>query len=82
MSDNSERSIIRVIVNSIGSAAFIYELVAILGYLSFGKDVNGNIILECKEMNTCTGKERKKKSDLPFFYFFQILKVILLLTVD
>ncbi|ORE03134.1 hypothetical protein BCV72DRAFT_296705 [Rhizopus microsporus var. microsporus] len=46
LSDNSERSIIQVIVNSIGSAAFIYELVAILGYLSFGKDVNGNIILE------------------------------------
>lgn len=33
---------------SIGSAAFIYEGIGILGYLSFGKDVLGNIILECK----------------------------------
>lgn len=33
---------------SIGSAGFIYEIVAILGYLSFGKDVLGNIILECR----------------------------------
>lgn len=37
-----------MIFTSIGSAAFIYELVAILGYLSFGKNVLGNIILECK----------------------------------
>lgn len=44
--DNSERSIIKVIFTSIGSAGFIYELVAVLGYLSFGKDVLGNIILE------------------------------------
>jgi amino acid permease len=46
--DNSEKSVIRVIGLSIGSATFIYELVAILGYISFGKDVKGNIILECK----------------------------------
>ncbi|KAG1461218.1 hypothetical protein G6F46_004116 [Rhizopus delemar] len=46
LKDNSERSVIRVILNSIGSAAFIYELVAVLGYLSFGKNVKGNIILE------------------------------------
>ncbi|KAI8985068.1 transmembrane amino acid transporter protein-domain-containing protein [Pilobolus umbonatus] len=44
--DNSEKSIVRVITSSIGMAAFIYEVVAILGYLSFGKDVRGNIILE------------------------------------
>lgn len=37
-----------MIFTSIGSAAFIYEVVAILGYLSFGKNVLGNIILECK----------------------------------
>ncbi|KAI8327611.1 transmembrane amino acid transporter protein-domain-containing protein [Blakeslea trispora] len=43
---NDEKSIVKVITTSIGSAAFIYELVAILGYLSFGKDVLGNIILE------------------------------------
>ncbi|KAG0844674.1 hypothetical protein G6F18_001656 [Rhizopus arrhizus] len=46
LKDNSERSVTRVILNSIGSAAFIYELVAVLGYLSFGKNVKGNIILE------------------------------------
>lgn len=46
LGDNSERSILKVIFTSIGSAAFIYELVAILGYLSFGKNVLGNIILE------------------------------------
>ncbi|KAF1805251.1 transmembrane amino acid transporter protein-domain-containing protein [Mucor lusitanicus] len=45
LQDNSERSIIKVIFSSIGSAAFIYEVVAVLGYLSFGKDVLGNIIL-------------------------------------
>jgi amino acid permease len=45
LQDNSEKSIIKVIFSSIGSAAFIYELVAVLGYLSFGKDVLGNIIL-------------------------------------
>ncbi|KAI8059414.1 transmembrane amino acid transporter protein-domain-containing protein [Gilbertella persicaria] len=43
---NDEKSIVQVISTSIGSAAFIYELVAILGYLSFGKHVLGNIILE------------------------------------
>lgn len=48
LQDNSEKSIIKVIFSSIGSAAFIYELVAVLGYLSFGKDVLGNIILMCK----------------------------------
>ncbi|KAI9355270.1 transmembrane amino acid transporter protein-domain-containing protein [Pilaira anomala] len=46
LEDNSEKSIIKVIFGSIGSATFIYELVAIIGYLSFGKDVLGNIILE------------------------------------
>ncbi|RCH78733.1 hypothetical protein CU098_001126, partial [Rhizopus stolonifer] len=46
LKDNSEKSVIKVIVSSIGSAGFIYELVAILGYLSFGKYVKGNIILE------------------------------------
>ncbi|KAI8889383.1 hypothetical protein K501DRAFT_238695 [Backusella circina FSU 941] len=44
--DNSEKSVLRVIGLSIGSAAFIYELVAVLGYISFGKSVKGNIILE------------------------------------
>ncbi|KAI7888379.1 transmembrane amino acid transporter protein-domain-containing protein [Mucor mucedo] len=46
LENNSERSIVKVIFMSIGSAGFIYEIVAILGYLSFGKGVLGNIILE------------------------------------
>jgi len=42
--DNSPRRIAGVISTSIGSAATIYVLVAITGYLSFGNDVAGNII--------------------------------------
>ncbi|CAO3698701.1 unnamed protein product [Rhizopus stolonifer] len=44
--DNSRRSITRVICLSIGSSAFIYEGIAILGYLSFGKNVLSNVIME------------------------------------
>ncbi|KAJ5034914.1 uncharacterized protein L3040_008182 [Drepanopeziza brunnea f. sp. 'multigermtubi'] len=42
--DNSPRSTTSVIAASIGSAASIYVLVAITGYLSFGNNVAGNII--------------------------------------
>lgn len=42
--DNSHRSTTSVIVASIGSAASIYILVAITGYLSFGNSVAGNIV--------------------------------------
>ncbi|KAB5528964.1 amino acid transporter [Coniochaeta sp. 2T2.1] len=42
--DYSPASIVGVISASIGSAASIYVLVAITGYLTFGNDVNGNII--------------------------------------
>ncbi|KAI2611885.1 transmembrane amino acid transporter protein-domain-containing protein [Hypoxylon sp. NC1633] len=44
LSDNSPRSVIGVISSSIGSAAGIYVLVAITGYLTFGNDVIGNIV--------------------------------------
>lgn len=37
-----------VITASIGSAAGIYVLVAITGYLTFGNDVEGNIVSMCK----------------------------------
>jgi amino acid permease len=37
-----------VIAASIGSAASIYVLVAITGYLSFGNAVQGNIVGMCK----------------------------------
>ncbi|KAI9047058.1 hypothetical protein LZ554_009132 [Drepanopeziza brunnea f. sp. 'monogermtubi'] len=42
--DNSPRNTTSVIAASIGSAASIYVLVAITGYLSFGNSVAGNII--------------------------------------
>lgn len=37
-----------VISSSIGSAASVYVLVAITGYLTFGNDVIGNIVSMCK----------------------------------
>ncbi|KAI9743372.1 MAG: hypothetical protein M1818_003218 [Claussenomyces sp. TS43310] len=42
--DNSPRRTTGVIFASIGSAAFLYVLVAITGYLSFGNKVEGNIV--------------------------------------
>lgn len=42
--DSSPGSIVGVISASIGSAASIYVLVAITGYLTFGSDVLGNIV--------------------------------------
>ncbi|KAK4124776.1 hypothetical protein N657DRAFT_569956 [Parathielavia appendiculata] len=42
--DNSPASIVGVIGSSIGSAASVYILVAITGYLTFGNDVKGNIV--------------------------------------
>ncbi|CAO3656923.1 unnamed protein product [Mucor hiemalis] len=46
LKDNSKESITKVISTSISSSAFIYEGIAIFGYLSFGKDVRGNVIME------------------------------------
>ncbi|KAH6855454.1 transmembrane amino acid transporter protein-domain-containing protein [Chaetomium sp. MPI-CAGE-AT-0009] len=42
--DNSPGSIVAVIGSSIGTAASVYILVAITGYLTFGNDVKGNIV--------------------------------------
>ncbi|ESZ99213.1 amino acid transporter [Sclerotinia borealis F-4128] len=42
--DNSPKRTTGVVVASIGSAASIYVLVAITGYLSFGNAVKGNIV--------------------------------------
>ncbi|KAK6208100.1 hypothetical protein LQW54_007147 [Pestalotiopsis sp. IQ-011] len=42
--ENTPKSIIGVIGSSIGSAASIYILVAITGYLTFGDDIRGNIV--------------------------------------
>lgn len=37
-----------VISSSIGSAAGVYCLVAITGYLTFGNDIASNIVGQCK----------------------------------
>ncbi|KAI0522176.1 transmembrane amino acid transporter [Xylaria bambusicola] len=42
--NNSPKSILGVISTSIGSAASVYILVSITGYLSFGNDITGNIV--------------------------------------
>lgn len=38
----------RIIVYSVGSATFLYQLVGVLGYLTFGPTVGSNIIKMCK----------------------------------
>lgn len=43
--NNSPLSMVRVVMFSIGSAATIYILVAITGYVTFGNDIVGNIVL-------------------------------------
>lgn len=45
----SQSSTTSVIAASIGSAASVYVLVAITGYLSFGNIVAGNIVGMCKK---------------------------------
>lgn len=46
--DNSPKRTTGIVGASIGTAAFVYVLVAFTGYLSFGNDVKGNIIGMCK----------------------------------
>ena len=46
--NNSSFRTTAVAVSSVGIAAFIYILVAITGYLSFGNAVGGNIVGMCK----------------------------------
>lgn len=46
--DNSPSSLLRVVVASIGSAASIYIVVSITGYITFGNSVVGNIVSMCK----------------------------------
>ena len=47
ISNNSHRSTTSVITVSVGWAGVIYFLVAVPGYLSYGDNVNGNIISMC-----------------------------------
>ncbi|KAI0394514.1 transmembrane amino acid transporter protein-domain-containing protein [Xylariaceae sp. FL0594] len=44
LQDNSPKSVIGVLFASIGSAAGVYVLVSITGYLTFGNDITGNIV--------------------------------------
>jgi amino acid permease len=46
--DNKPSSMMGVIGTSIGSAASIYILVSITGYLTFGNAVVGNIVSMCE----------------------------------
>jgi amino acid permease len=48
LKDNSPRSVVGVVGTSIGSAASIYIVVAITGYLTFGNAVVGNIVSMCR----------------------------------
>ncbi|KTW32023.1 uncharacterized protein T551_00705 [Pneumocystis jirovecii RU7] len=45
--DNSHKKLTSLIIISIGISGFIYIIVAVLGYLSFGINIPGNIILAC-----------------------------------
>ena len=47
ISNNSQFRTFAVVVASIGTAAFLYILVAITGYLSFGNVVGGNVVAMC-----------------------------------
>ena len=46
--NNSSFRTTGVVVASVGIAAFIYILVAVTGYLSFGNAVAGNIVAMCR----------------------------------
>lgn len=46
--NNSHFRTTAVVFASIGAAGFLYVLVAITGYLSFGNAVGGNVVAMCK----------------------------------
>ncbi len=48
--NNSPASMVRVVTSSIGSAACIYLVVAITGYITFGNAIVGNIVSMCKDL--------------------------------
>ena len=48
INNNSQFRTTAVVLASTGIACFIYVLVAITGYLSFGNDVSSNIVAMCK----------------------------------
>lgn len=63
--DNSPKSTTSVIGASIGSAASIYVLVAITGYLSFGDNVLGNIVGMCKYFSLPSFGKQLTSPDIP-----------------
>ena len=48
ISNNSHFRTTAVVVFSIGAAAFLYILVGVTGYLSFGNAVGGNVVAMCE----------------------------------
>ncbi|RHZ72495.1 hypothetical protein Glove_242g65 [Diversispora epigaea] len=54
LADNSQGNINGVIVGSIGTSSIIYQIIGILGYLSFGDDVSANIIAMYKSSTIVT----------------------------
>ncbi|KAG2183456.1 hypothetical protein INT43_006462, partial [Umbelopsis isabellina] len=55
LKDNSKQVMVSVILTSIGSATVIYELIGTLGYLSLGRMVHPNFILEYPSSAFVTG---------------------------
>lgn len=53
IADYSPGNVVGVVGSSIGSAASIYVLVAITGYLTFGNEVTGNIVSMCESDLSC-----------------------------
>jgi len=53
INDNSPSSMVKVVASSIGSAASIYVLVAVTGYITFGNSIVGNIVSMCKNLCRC-----------------------------
>lgn len=45
--DNSPASMVSMVVSSIGTAACIYLVVGVTGYITFGNAVKGNIVMMC-----------------------------------
>ncbi|CAG8484238.1 12582_t:CDS:2, partial [Ambispora gerdemannii] len=46
--DNSQRKVSSVIIGAIGTSSIIYQLIGIIGYLTFGDDVLPNVISQYK----------------------------------
>lgn len=45
--DNSPGNMVSMVVSSIGTAACIYLVVGVTGYITFGNAVKGNIVMMC-----------------------------------